>query len=1584
MRKATRKKAIAGAAVSALVAGMLAAGAVVGVAPASAAPGNPGVPSDPAVLFAEDFQLFSGTTPVGLADYVGQGGQRYTADAAWLQNCNGQIVTFNIPYTSQGNCAQAVSSANLRQLTYALGVHSGAANPNANAAVAAYTEGNPGANAIEFATVNPIPLASASGRFLTFSVDTAAKNCQVSPPLYQFSFVSEAGAATPVGGQLNACTSGETVPAPQVGTVAATDVSVGTYTSNGSVLFNGQSLGIRMANANGSGAGNDAAFDNIRVLDVTPQLDKSFSPASVAPGQASTLTFTVTNTSELAAKNGWSFTDALPAGLEVADPAATATTCPAGTVTATPGATSITAGGNLTAGMESCTVTVNVVGFTAGSFTNGPDNITPVGLNEPGEATLTVVPPVVTCTSDPNIFNTGFNAATGGVLPDNAKDPNWQVAGPFPAGATVAAPPADADWGAANVGKIVANWADSPYNNAQWISQQTIAAPNQGVVSGDWYYRFQFELDDAVDPASFELAMNFLADNSVAEVFVNGEPQSGKTTGLPQTPLTPPSTNPGAYNYAGFFTQNAAETTLDSDWRTGLNTIAVQIKSNAPMEGFDAQMRPSALCPQPDLAITKTSNASAETRAGDTVTYTVTAENIGTGDFTAEEPAVVTDDLTGVLDDATYNGDAEADRDGDVAFADPRLTWSGALPVGETVTLTYSVEVTGAGDGVARNVAFAGDGDSPACDPPTEEGTDPITGVPCATTEQELPRLSVEKTADRTELPAVGESVTYTVVVTNDGPGDYTSANPATATDDLAEVLDDATLDEDSITASTGEATFADGRITWTGALAAEQSATITYTVAYTGAGDNVLLNRACVPTDQATPGALPCDTVRIPAANLQYWKTVDPASGAAVRAGQELTYTLSFRNDGQATADVDATDDLSAVLDDAEIIAGPTASDAALAAVVTGETLTVTGTLAPGATTTVTYTVRVLGFDEQGDGVLRNALTDPNGSCLLDECTTENPVAHLSVDKTSDAVDGVSAGDTVTYTVTVTNDGEGDYTAQAPAAISDDMTDVLDDAAYNGDVAAVASDGTNVPVPTFEGTTLSWSGPLAAGETVTITYSVTVTNLGDHDLINTAAVVCGAGEICDPPTPPVEILLPHVVPSKTSDPASGEDVVAGDVITYTLSWTNDGKAAGPLDSTDDLSDVLDDADLNGPPVVDAAHAGSVSATFQAQWQVIRVTGDLAVGDTVTVTYEVTVREDGQRGNNILANVNEPDVPPYVPDPDCDPADCPPFVPPATEHRVPEIVDSKTVDPASNTSVRAGQELTYTLTFTNEGTAAGTVDRVDDLTHVLDDAEVTAAPVASDDALSVSEITDARFAVTGVLAPGATVTVAYTVTVKAADQLGDAQLANFLLDPGTPPPAEPVCGDGQDCTFNPISDVTVVKTADPEDGAEVQQGQKVTYTLTFANTGRGGEAIDYTDHMGGVLDDADLTAAPAASNGALSVSPVSDGAFSVAGELAAGQTVTVVYTVTVRGWADQGDHALGNVVTVSGQEPPTACADDSDLCTIHPIAEPAAPPLAATGGAIAAGVAGGALLLLLAGGVLLIARRRASQEITEQ
>ena len=2147
------------------------------------APGNPGTPSEPEVLFEEDFENTAGTAPVSLADYVGADGNTYTAAPAWLENCNGIIVNFDIPFTDQGNCAVIGSSANLRQIVHALGQHAGAATPEANDAVAAYTEGNPGADLAEFETVEPIALSSASGRFLTFSVDAAAKNCTVSAPLYQFSFLSEAGTATLIGGQINACDSGQTVPGPAVGPVVATPVSVGTYASDGSVLFDGSSLGIRMVNANGSGGGNDAAFDNIRILDVTPQLDKSFAPASVPVGAASTLTFTVTNTSELAAKDGWGFTDALPDGLVVADPANVGGTCVAD-VTAPAGADSVVvANGALAAGSESCTVTLDVTSETPGAYTNGPDNIEgETGIDLPGESTVEfLVPPAFECTSGAagllfqyptgptlvqnvnmvtgaydtantiegySINAVGYNvlddyvygwnvtgatstivrvaadgtvtslgtppgAVQGAVVGDvdadgqywtingttwnqidlapgsptymtvvasgtsaipagltsagadwayvpgageflysvgqgtdgeaqlirfNPADGVRTVVGPLglgiepwsfgavyadangylyasnnptgtiyrididdvsaevfaqgPAsnsndGARCAASPILLDFGdspatygttlngdgarhgilgydeSTNAAPVMLGASVDPENNGQPTAAATgdddngladedgvvfnpdfgygaptlrtgldslslqpientleVTASADGFVSVwvDWNQDGTFTEDErmafaqavtaganevtfeqgtnpagifaqvrvrySTDAASIALPTGAAPDGEVEDyraliervvqpdvcsasgaehsaftfdeiVDVTGvgaagssarytnvtvvdgvavdmlvetlegtmnagnAPPNGFATGgggafgpddarwqitrnatIQYTFVETGTTNPvelnavftvndldgGANNESATFdaadlagyavaegsavqiTEEGDEvvfsgsgtwngdpqsrfqivlegvSTFDALWQGATNsgfgfdgdgdlgidpacadfgdapdTYGTLIESDGAQHeivpgltlgeliDFDSDGQPSGdalgddenrladedgvsdeivvtvgdetvvtvsatnntseaatlaawidldgsgtfdagelvtvavpaesgtadyevtfpagttladtfarfrLLPgsvadalptgaaaagevedyavtvlDRELSIEKDSDFSEDSRPGDTITYTITATNLGTADYTETDPAVVFDDLAGVLDDAEYNADATAQIDG--ADADPVgflpdtfLSWSGALGAGDTVTISYTVTLTGGGDGIVRNVAWQpgtpptpGDPPTqiPECNPPTAEGTDPVTGEACGFVEGELPKLTVEKTADQTDLPADGGVVTYTVIATNVGPGVFTEDAPATLADDLSRVLDDGTFGEIISPASGVELDEDAEELTWSGPLGIGDEIEIVYTVTYDANavdGDNVLLNTACVPADDALDPDAACDVVQVPAAALVMTKSVDPADDTVVEAGQDVTYTLSFENTGQAAATVDALDDLSGVLDDAVITAGPTA-DAGLTAELTGDQLAVTGEVPVGEVRTVTYTVTVNAFADQADNVLGNVLSNGDGTCPPTGCEeTTNPIRHFSVTKTAEPIDDVQSGDTVTYTVTVTNDGAAEYTTDVPASVSDDLTDVLDDAVYNDDVTAVTSDGSLVPAPQFASPLLTWSGALAAGESLEISYTLTVTNLGDHDLVNVASPVCAPGAICDPPTE-VEILLPSITPTKTSDPATGEDLVAGDVVTYTLTWTNDGQIAGPLDSTDDLSGILDDADITTEPVADSE---DVNAVLDLESETIRVTGELAPGATVTVTYQITIRPDGDRGDNIAGNVLTPDVPPFQPPADCD--DCePPFTPPTTTHPIGELDDWKSVDPASGATVQPGQVVTYTLSFENTGEAPVSVDRDDVLTQVLDDATVTVAPASSDAALTVSEIADGRFNVAGSLEPGQLVTVTYTVTVNADGERGDDRLGNFVVDAGEEPPAECVPTDDErpDCTVNHVSNVVVSKSADPASGTAVNPGQNVTYTLTFENVSTNAAAaavpIDYTDHMIDVLDDAMLTRGPASSAEAVTAAMAGD-TIRITGAVASGDTVTVTYTVTVNAWDQQGNHSLGNIIAVTGEAP--VCAPDSPLCTTHDLPEP--PPLATTGGEATWWVLAVALTLLAGGGMLLVIRRK--------
>ena len=374
-----------------LVGLVLAPGAPPGLARAE--PGTPGRPQAPDPVYLEDFANTTTTVPIPLSEYVGArpAGLTYTADPAWLdQGCNGSIVRADMAGLIVGAGCAGSSWGGVRQLAWALGKLRGAddADAFANYALSSFTQGDPGPGVV-FATESDVELAS-DNRFLVFSVDAMASNCNQTRPELRFSIVN-GGTATPLGDPLDPCAGPFSVEAPAI----PGDNGIGpllargdTLRSTEAFLYTGSSFGLVLRNEQGSGAGNDSAIDNIAVVDATPQLDQSFTPERLVVGDVATLTYTVTNTNDLAAKTGWRLANTLPTGLAVAG--TVSTTCVETEVAAEVGSRSVTVvNGRLRTGESSCAITVPVRADLSGTYVNAPADFTLAGLDAAAAASVT-------------------------------------------------------------------------------------------------------------------------------------------------------------------------------------------------------------------------------------------------------------------------------------------------------------------------------------------------------------------------------------------------------------------------------------------------------------------------------------------------------------------------------------------------------------------------------------------------------------------------------------------------------------------------------------------------------------------------------------------------------------------------------------------------------------------------------------------------------------------------------------------------------------------------------------------------------------------------------------------------------------------------------------------------------------------------------------------------------------------------------------------------------------------------------------------------------------------------------------------
>ncbi|HIS41489.1 MAG TPA: DUF11 domain-containing protein [Candidatus Limiplasma pullicola] len=420
----------------------------------------------------------------------------------------------------------------------------------------------------------------------------------------------------------------------------------------------------------------------------------------------------------------------------------------------------------------------------------------------------------------------------------------------------------------------------------------------------------------------------------------------------------------------------------------------------------------------------------------------------------------------------------------------------------------------------------------------------------------------------------------------------------------------------------------------------------------------------ANTPTDPDTGTDNPDGDPVAGQAELQISLTVDRTEA---KAGDELTYTVTVTNAGTADAqNVKVSFALPADLQIVETSYGGTLAETTLSPLNQGDTTTVSlkarvlETAAHGTTLTVTASAN-------------NTASEPAVTTVL-----ESPQLSLALTASSDTV---TAGETLAYTVTLTNDGRGP--------------------AVNATVAVTLPQGLeNVAPDTPDGTVYAdglWTVPaLAAGESMALVLRATVMR-GMPDGTDLTAQAQGMGVSADGSAMPATFAAPIVVsaPVTLSAPALTITVTAdhktaatGSTVNYIVTVSNSGSAEA---TGVDVTVSLPAANLKLGTVTPKEGTSWVekSATWtipslamgdEATLQLMTFVTDVKPGDTVTGSASVVQVDGTSPATQITASAAF-----------------------TGENAAVNLSITKTAD---RLSAQPGEELRYTLVVTNNGKAA--------------------------------------------------------------------------------------------------------------------------------------------------------------------------------------------------------------------------------------------------------------------------------------
>jgi len=479
--------------------------------------------------------------------------------------------------------------------------------------------------------------------------------------------------------------------------------------------------------------------------------------------------------------------------------------------------------------------------------------------------------------------------------------------------------------------------------------------------------------------------------------------------------------------------------------------------------------------------------------------------------------------------------------------------------------------------------------------------------------------------------------------------------------------------------------------------------------------------------------------------------------------------------------------------------------------------------------------------------------------NCVKTVTVNAQQTPDFSFAKTVSPTGTVQPGGTLTYTLTFKNTGSMALTGVV-------IKDVLP--------AHLTLSGTPTTSPSTGVTGDLFNGGLtvanvAIGQTVTITYSAKVDALanlpcGSTPLTNNATATSKEDATIAKASQTVTVNKTCTYTYTFVKSTDSSVVQPGGTINYTLTFTNTGNQ--PLTNVVINDNMTQQAHLTlvGSPVVTPA-TGVSGNLFSGGLTIASV----AAGQTVKITYSAKVDALAQLscGSNVLTNTAS-----------------------ATSKENTTVTKSSTTVTVSavcnygydltkkvdKSTANPGDTLTYTLTFTNTGNRALTSVKIDD--KLPANVTLSGTPTTSPSTGVTGDLFNGGLTIASVAA-GQTVTVTYKVVVASADAFtcGPNDLTNTatatakeVTETSTDNNSATtvitnLCGCSNPDTAQSNPACTTSKAAfnntQNQDATAVaaNAGDRITYTITYANTTDAAQTVTINDPLGDSLEYADLT-----------------------------------------------------------------------------------------------------------------------------